>query len=61
MAIKLGITKEASANMAAAIRSGDQAKIEQAWEAFRGSIVEQVKTDAHELQLQRDSRVLEQR
>jgi rubrerythrin len=61
MAIKLGITKDAAANMAAAIKSGDQAQIEQAWDVFHGSVVEQVKSDARELKNERDSRVLEQR
>ena len=57
MAIKLGITKDAAANMAAAIKSGDQAQIEQAWDVFHGSVVEQVKSDARELKNERDSRV----
>lgn len=61
MAIKLGITKDAAANMAAAIKSGNQQGIEQAWDAFLGAAIEQVKSDARELTNERDMRVLEQR
>ena len=59
--IKFANQSEATVKLAAAMKSGDEAKIQEAWNEFHGSVVEQVKADFAELQESKDATVLAQR
>ena len=59
--IKFANQSEATAKLAAAMKSGDEAKVQEAWESFHNSVVEQVKADFAELQDSKDAAVLAQR
>ena len=59
--IKFANQSEATAKLAAAMKSGDEAKVQEAWEGFHNSVVEQVKADFAELQETKDAAVLAQR
>ena len=59
--IKFANQSEATAKLAAAMKSGDEAKVQEAWESFHNSVVEQVKADFTELQETKDAAVLAQR
>lgn len=59
--IKFANQSEATEKLAAAMKSGDEAKIQEAWDGFHTSVVEQVKADFTELQESKDATVLAQR
>ena len=59
--IKFANQSEATEKLAAAMKSGDEAKIQEAWNDFHTSVVEQVKADFTELQESKDAAVLAQR
>ena len=59
--IKFANQSEATVKLAAAMKSGDETKIQEAWNEFHGSVVEQVKADFAELQESKDAAVLAQR
>lgn len=59
--IKFANQSEASVKLAAAMKSGDESKIQEAWNEFHSSVVEQVKADFAELQESKDAAVLAQR
>ena len=59
--IKFANQSEATEKLAAAMKSGDEAKIQEAWNDFHNSVVEQVKADFAELQESKDATVLAQR
>lgn len=59
--IKFANQSEASVKLAAAMKSGDESKIQEAWNEFHGSVVEQVKADFAEVQESKDAAVLAQR
>lgn len=61
MSIKFTGEKECLANLAAAMQSGDEEKIQQAWVEFHKSVVEQVKNDAAEIQASNDAAILANR
>mgnify|MGYP003306118148 CR=1 FL=1 len=50
-----------SEKIVAAMKSGDEAQIQEAWNEFHNSVVEQVKADFAELQESKDASVLAQR
>lgn len=53
--------QNATEKLAAAQKSGDENKIQEAWNEFHNSVVEQVKADFTELQESKDASVLAQR
>lgn len=59
--IKFANQSEASVKLAAAMKSGDESKIQEAWNEFHNSVVEQVKADFAEVQESKDATVLAQR
>lgn len=59
--IKFANQSEASVKLAAAMKSGDENKIQEAWNEFHNSVVEQVKADFAEVQESKDAAVLAQR
>ena len=59
--IKFANQSEASVKLAAAMKSGDETKVQEAWNEFHNSVVEQVKADFAELQESKDATVLAQR
>lgn len=59
--IKFANQSEATVKLAAAMKSGDEGKIQEAWNEFHNSVVEQVKADFAELQESKDAAVLAQR
>ena len=59
--IKFANQSEASVKLAAAMKSGDENKIQEAWNDFHNSVVEQVKADFAEVQESKDAAVLAQR
>ena len=59
--IKFANQSEATEKLASAMKSGDEAKIQEAWNDFHNSVVEQVKADFAELQESKDATVLAQR
>lgn len=59
--IKFANQNMCSEKIVAAMKSGDEAKIQEAWEEFHNSVVEQVKADFNELQDSNDATVLAQR
>ena len=61
MSIKLSTEKECMNKIVAAMKSGDENEIKQAWAEFRASIVEQAKADFAEVQESKDAAVLAQR
>lgn len=61
MAIKLSTEKNCMQNIVAAIKSGDETKIQQAWQEFHNSVAATVKADFEELQATNDVAVLAQR
>jgi len=61
MSIKFSHEKEYLNKIVAALKSNDEAEIQQAWQGFHDSVVEQVKADFEELQENNDSAVLAQR
>ena len=61
MAIKIGMVKEASQKMAAAVMSGNEAQIAQAWDAFQADVCEKIKGDYLDFSRQMDAQMLAQR
>ena len=61
MSIKLSTEKECMNKIVAAMKSGDENEIKQAWAEFRNGIVEQAKADFAEIQESNDAAVLAQR
>ncbi|MBR3592159.1 MAG: phage major capsid protein [Clostridia bacterium] len=61
MAIKLSNEKNCMSKIVAAIKSGDENEIKQAWQEFHASVAETVKADFLELQETQDAAVLAQR
>ena len=59
--IKFATQSGATEMLAAAMKSGDEGKIQEAWNQFHASVVEQVKADFAELQESKDAAVLAQR
>lgn len=59
--IKFANQSEATVKLAAAMKSGDETKVQEAWAEFHNSVVEQVKADFAELQESKDASVLAQR
>lgn len=59
--IKFANQSEATEKLAAAMKSGDETKIQEAWNEFHNSVVEKVKADFVELQDSNDAAVLAQR
>lgn len=59
--IKFANQNEATVKLAAAMKSGDETKIQEAWNEFHNSVAEQVKADFAELQESQDAAVLAQR
>ena len=59
--IKFANESEVSVKLAAAMKSGDEKQIQEAWSEFHASVAEQVKADFAELQESKDSAVLAQR
>lgn len=53
--------QNATEKLAAAMKSGDEAKIQEAWNDFHNSVVDQVKADFAEVQESKDASVLAQR
>lgn len=61
MSIKLSTEKECMNKIVAAMKSGDENEIKQAWQEFRESVAEQIKADFAEVQASNDDAVLAQR
>lgn len=61
MSIKFSHEKDSMNKIVAALKSGNENEIQQAWQSFHESVVEQVKADFTELQESNDSAVLAQR
>ena len=59
--IKFAKEKEASAAIMEAMKSGDEAKIQEAWENFHNSVAEQVMEDVEAVKASNDAAVLAQR
>lgn len=59
--IKFANQNAFSEKIVAAMKSGDESKIQEAWNEFHTSVVEQVKADFTELQESKDASVLAQR
>lgn len=59
--IKFANESEVSVKLAAAMKSGDEKQIQEAWSEFHASVAEQVKADFIELQESKDAAVLAQR
>ncbi len=59
--IKFANQSGATEMLAAAMKSGDEGKIQEAWNQFHASVVEKVKADFAELQESKDAAVLAQR
>lgn len=61
MAINFAREKEASAKIMEAMKSGDEAKIKEAWQGFHKSIADQISADFAEVQQSNDAAILAQR
>ena len=61
MSVKFSHEKESMNKIVAAMKSGDENEIKQAWAEFHKSVAEQVKADFMELQESNDAAVLAQR
>lgn len=61
MSIKFSHEKDSMNKIVAALKSGDEAEIQQAWQGFHEAVVEQVKADFADLQDTNDAAVLAQR
>lgn len=61
MSIKLSTEKDCMKNIVAAMKSGDDAKIQQAWQDFHNAVAETLKADFEEAQASSDAAVLAQR
>lgn len=61
MSVKFSYEKESMNKIVAAMKSGDETEIQQAWADFHNSVAEQVKADFAELQESNDAAVLAQR
>lgn len=61
MSIKFSHEKESMNKIVAAMKTGNEEEIQQAWQSFHDSVVEQVKADFEELQESNDSAVLAKR
>ena len=61
MSIKFSHEKESMNKIVAAMKTGNEDEIQQAWQSFHDSVVEQVKADFEELQESNDSAVLAKR
>ena len=59
--IKFANEKEVTKALAAAMQSGDEAKIQEAWENFHKSVAEQVMADCEDIIASNDSVILAQR
>lgn len=59
--IKFDNEAQASAQIVAAMKSGDEAEIKKAWANFHQSVVEQVKQDFEDVQATNDKQLLAQR
>lgn len=59
--IKFANESAVSIKLAAAMKSGDEKKIQEAWNEFHASVAEQVKADFIEIQESKDAAVLAQR
>lgn len=59
--IKFANESEISQKLTAAMKSGDEAQIQEAWSEFHASVAEQVKADFAEIQESKDSAILAQR
>lgn len=59
--IKFAEEKKYSQMLVEALKSGDEAKIKEAWESFHGAVVETVKNDFADLQESHDAAVLANR
>lgn len=59
--IKFAAEKECIKQLTAAMKSGNETEIQQAWEALHSSIAEQVKADFSDIQASHDAAVLAQR
>lgn len=59
--IKFANENAVSQKLAAAMKSGDEKQIQEAWNEFHASVAEQVKADFVELQESKDSAILAQR
>ena len=59
--IKFANENAVSQKLAAAMKSGDEKQIQEAWNEFHNSVVEQVKADFAEVQESKDAAVLAQR
>ena len=59
--IKFANQKEVTKALAEAMQSGDESKIQKAWEDFHASVAEQVKADCEEIIASNDSVILAQR
>lgn len=59
--IKFANESEISQKLTAAMKSGDEAQIQEAWSEFHASVAEQVKVDFAEIQESKDSAILAQR
>lgn len=61
MSIKFSYEKDSMNKIVAALKSGNEDEIKQAWQGLHDSVAEQVKADFEELQESNDSAVLAQR
>ena len=61
MSMKFSHEKESMNKIVAAMKSGNEEEIKQAWQEFHAAVVEQVKADFEELQESNDAAVLAQR
>lgn len=61
MSIKFSHEKESMNEIVAAMKGGNEQEIQNAWQKFHDSVVEQVKADFEEIQESNDSAVLAQR
>ena len=61
MSIKFSHEKESMNKIVAALKSGNETEIQEAWQAFHDSVAEQVKADFEEIRESNDSAVLAQR
>lgn len=61
MSVKFSYEKESMNKIVAAMKSGDETEIQQAWADFHKAVVEQVKADFEEVQESNDAAVLAQR
>lgn len=59
--IKLANEKEQATKIMEAMKSGDEAKITEAWEGFHKAVTEQVKADFEEVKASNDAAILAQR